>query len=276
MTSPADGSRPELPATATGEDALAVAERLAREAGAMLLEHAGRTRVVHEKGLGNLVTEADHASEALLLEGLGRAFPDHLVVSEESRPETDWRSGYVWLVDPIDGTRNFTAGIPLWCVTVGLALDGEPLLGVTYAPTLEWCAAGGPGLGLLVNGEPAHSSRAEGLESTIAVLDIGYDVARGQRLLEEAIALRPELSGLRLVGSAALSLAWAATSLIDLLVHVKMYPWDLAAMALVPAGGGLILDRDGGPASFGSEGIVAGAPGAVRAFMARVEGRRWR
>ena len=97
-----------------------------------------------------------------------------------------------------------------------------------------------------------------------------------ERLLEEAIRIRGEVGGLRLVGSAALSLAWAATGLIDLLVHVKVYPWDLAALALIEAGGGIVLDRDGGPASFGSEGIVAGAPGAVREFLTRVEGRRWR
>ena len=267
---------PPLPTSTSGEDALAVAERLARAAGALVKEHAGRSEIVHEKGLGDLVTAADHASEALILEGLEAAFPEHAVLSEETRPDTDWRAGYVWLVDPIDGTRNFSTGIPIYCVTIGLALDGRPLLGVTYAPALDWCASGGPGLGLRVNGEPAHASSATGLAATVVVLDIGYDVARGQLLLEEAIRIRGEVGGIRLVGSAALSLAWAASGLIDLLVHVKLYPWDLAALALVEAGGGLALDRDGGPATFGSEGLVAGAPGAVREFLDRVEGKPWR
>ena len=267
---------PALPVATTGEHALAVAERLVREAGALVAGHAGRSPTVHEKGLGDVVTAADRAAEAFVLDGLAAAFPDHGLLAEESLPDTDWRSGYVWLLDPIDGTRNFSRGIPLYCVTLGLALDGAPLLGVTYAPALEWCAVGGPGLGLRVNREPARASQAGGLESAVAVLDIGYDVERGQRLLKEAIRIRGEVGGLRLVGSAALSLAWAATGLIDLFVHVKVYPWDLAALALIEAGGGIALDRDGGPASFGSEGIVAGAPDAVHAFLARVEGRRWR
>lgn len=265
-----------LPIATTGESALAVAERLVREAGALVAGHAGRSPVVLEKGLGDLVTAADHAAEAFVLEGLAAAFPGHARLAEESLPDTDWRSGYVWLLDPIDGTRNFSLGIPLYCVTLGLALDGVPLLGVTYAPALEWCAAGGPGLGLRVNGEPARASQAAGLAAAVAVLDIGYDVERGQRLLEEAIRIRGEVGGLRLVGSAALSLAWAATGLIDLLVHVKVFPWDLAALALIEAGGAVALDRDGGPATFGSEGVVAGAPGAVREFLERVEGRPWR
>jgi len=268
--------RAPLPVSASGEDALAVAERLAREAGALALGLAGRSRVVDVKGLGNLATEADLAAERTLIDGLAEAFPEHAVLSEETRSETDWRQGYVWLVDPIDGTRNFSQGLPLYCVTMGLALDGRPLLGVTYAPALDWCAEGGPELGLRVNGQPAAASRAEGLESSVAVLDIGYDVGRGRLLLEEAIRVRDEVGGIRLVGTAALSLAWAATGLIDLFVHVLMYPWDMAALALIEAGGGIALDRDGGPATFGSEGVVAGAPGVVREFMARVEGRRWR
>ena len=265
----------DLPIATTGEDALAVAERLAREAGALILERAGRSATVSHKGLGNIVTEADGEAETLVLAGLAEAFPDHAQLAEESRPDTDWRSGYVWLLDPIDGTRNFSRGIPIYCVTLGLALDGAPLLGVTYAPALDWIASGGPGLGLRVNGEPARASE-EGLHESIGVLDIGYDVERGKLLLEEAIRLRGEIGGMRQVGSAAVSLAWAATGLIDLFVHVGMYPWDLAALALVEAGGGIALDRDGGPATFGSEGVVAGSPAAVREFLERVEGRRWR
>ena len=127
-----------------------------------------------------------------------------------------------------------------------------------------------------MNGAPAEASRADGLDSTVVVLDIGYDVERGRLLLEEAIRIRGEVGGIRLVGSAALSLAWAATGLIDLLVHVKLWPWDLAALALIEPGGAIALDRDGGPATFGSEGVVAGAPGAVREFLARVDGHPWR
>ena len=269
---------PTLPTATDGRDALAVADSVARAAGALVAEaaHGGR-EVIGQKGRINFVTATDGASEALILRRLAEAFPDHAALAEESRPDTDWRHGYVWVVDPLDGTRNFAAGIPLYCVNVALSHDGHVLLGATYDPSRDVCIAGGPGLGLTRNGEPAQASAAPDLASAIVAADLGYDDERAELQLEMLRELWREVQGVRIVASAALGLSWAAAGLTDLMVHSALYPWDVAAaLALVPAGGGVIFDRDGGPARLDSEGVVAGGPAVVEAFTQRVAGRRWR
>jgi len=228
------------------------------------------------------VTEADGASETLILGRLADAFPEHAVLSEESLPDTDWDRGYVWVVDPLDGTRNFAAGIPLFCVTVALALDGKVLLGATFDPNRDICVLGAPGLrqsgpNLTVNGAPAAASSASALADAIVIADLGHEDRPGTLMLDLLSDLWPEVQGVRIVGSAALGLAWAAAGLTDVMLHASLRPWDVAAaLALLPAGGGLILDRDGGPATLASEGVVAGAPAVVRQLMERTAGRPWR
>jgi myo-inositol-1(or 4)-monophosphatase len=270
----ADASaRAGLPIATTGEDALDVAIRLAREAGALVREAAERPRPYERKGRNNFVTETDHASEALILDGLARAFPEHALLSEESHPDTPWGEGELWAVDPVDGTRNFTAGVPLYCVTLAYVRDGVPLLGVTYDPNRDWCLAGGPGLGLEANGRAVRGTDAPNLASSIVTIDLGYDDERAAGTLDLMRELWPGVQGYRVVGSAALGLAWAAAGLCDLMVHAWLWPWDIAAaLALVPAGGGVILDDTGAPATLGSRSLVAGAAGPVRELLARQSG----
>ena len=270
--------RPPLPVTAAGLDTLAVADRIAREAGTLLASAAPEAREkLTVKSRRSWVTKSDHASEALILLRLGEAFPQHAVLAEESRPDTNWEHGYVWVIDPLDGTRNFVAGIPLFCVNIALALDGEVLLGATYDPNRDSCVLGAPGRGLTVNGEPASASAAPDLASAIVTADLGFDDRRGSLMLELLHRLWPQVQGCRVLGSAAIGLAWAAAGLTDVMVHSMLYPWDVAAaLGQMPAGGGLILDRDGGPATLGSEGVVAGAPAPVRELMTLVKGQPWR
>lgn len=272
MTAEAN-ARAGLPIATTGEDALNVAIRLAREAGALVREAAERPRPYERKGRNNFVTETDHASEALILDGLARAFPSHALLAEESHPDTPWGEGELWVVDPVDGTRNFTAGVPLYCVTLAYVRDGVPLLGVTYDPNRDWCLAGGPGLGLEANGRPVRGTDAPDLASSIVTVDLGYDDERAAGTLDLMRELWPGVQGYRVVGSAALGLAWAAAGLCDLMVHAWLWPWDIAAaLALVPAGGGVILDDTGAPATLGSRSLVAGAPAPASELLARLPG----
>ena len=269
--------RDALPVSTDGSDALTVADSIVREAGALIREASRGVRAMEHKGRNNVVTATDHASEALIIERIDAAFPGHLVLSEETRSDTDWLKGYVWIVDPLDGTRNFAAGIPLYCVNLALALDGEVLLGATYDPNRETCFLGAPGLGLTVNGDPAHASTAPDLASSILGADLGYDDVRAELQLGLLRSLWREVQGVRIIASAALGLAWSAAGLLDVFVHSHLYPWDLAAaMALVPAGGGTILDRDGRPISLDSPGVISGGAQAAAALAKRVEGVPWR
>ncbi len=271
------GERPSLPISAREVDALHVAEELARAAGALILDAAKLERPAENKGRTNLVTKTDHASEALIIAGIEEAFPGHAILSEESRPDTNWEHGYVWVIDPLDGTRNFVSGVPLYCVNIALCLDGEAMLGVTYDPNREVCVTGGPGFGVRANGKPVQASRAPDLASAVITADLGYYDDRARMMLDTVQAMLPEMQAVRIIGSAALGLAWAACGLSDLNMHSLLFPWDIGAgLATLPAGGGVLLDRDGGPARLDSQGIVAGSPPIVAEFFERFSERPWR
>lgn len=263
-------ARAALPAARGGEDAVATAVRLARSAGALVRDAARQPRPYEHKGRNNFVTATDRASEALIVGGLADAYPDHPVLSEESYADTPWSEGELWVVDPLDGTRNFTAGVPLYCVTLAYIRDGVARLGVTYDPNRDWCLVGGPGLGLEANGRPVRATGAPDLASSIVTADLGYDDERAADTLDLMRGLWPGVQGYRVVGSAALGLAWAAAGLCDLMVHASVWPWDVAAaLAMVPAGSGVILDAGGAPATLGSRSVVAGAPGPARELLRR-------
>ncbi len=266
-----------LPVSVRGRDALAVAEQLARDAGALIRRAGLLERPAEHKGRTNLVTETDRASETLIVEGIESAFPGHAILAEESRSQTNWERGWVWVIDPLDGTRNFVSGIPLHCVNIGLVHDGEPVLGVTYDPHREVCVSGGPGLGVHANGRPVAASTAATLAESVVTADLGYYDERATMMLDTVREMIPHIQAVRIIGSAALGLAWAATGVSDLNMHSLVFPWDIAAaMALVPAGGGVIFDRDGGPVRLDSQGIVAGSPAVAAEFFERFGARPWR
>jgi myo-inositol-1(or 4)-monophosphatase len=266
-----------LPVSPHGVDALGVAEQLARDAGALIRDAARQDRVASHKGRTDLVTKTDRASETLIIAGLESAFPTHAILAEESRPETSWEHGYVWVIDPLDGTRNFVSGIPLYCVNIALCLDGAAVLGVTYDPNRDISVSGGPGLGVRTQADEVHASMAPDLASAVVTSDLGHYDARALLMLETVHELVTEVQAIRIIGSAALGLAWAASGLSDLNLHSLVYPWDIAAaMATIPAGGGLLLDRDGGPVRLDSEGIIGGSPAVVAEFVERFGGRPWR
>jgi len=306
---------PDLPLSASGQTAADVARLCAREAGAIIMERfpgrgGGRREPMRPertmKGRGNFVTETDLACERAVLEILAREYPDHPVLSEEtadgwaSRRETgDTRhetrdtgcggdvsrvpsavsrgGGWLWVVDPLDGTHNFSQGIPQFAFNIALCRDGDPVLGLTSAPTTGeefFAQAGG---GLLVNGEPARVSATPSLAQSVWGMDMGYDDARAARLISLLAEVWPGVQSVRVMGSAALGLAYAACGRYDLFVHHYLFPWDIApGIVLVREGGGQIVSRDGEPITIYSEGVVAGAPGPVRDFLRRARGKAWR
>ena len=266
------------------------------------------------KGRGNFVTETDLACERAALDILAREYPGCPVLSEEtadrwvSRHETgdtgdetgDTRhetgdtgrgenvsrvsggavprgEGWLWVVDPLDGTHNFSQGIPQFAFNIALCLDGDPVLGLTFSPTTGeefFAAAGG---GLLVNGQPARASATPSLAQSVWGMDMGYDDARAARLIGLLAEVWPGVQSVRIMGSAALGLAYAACGRYDLFVHHYLFPWDIApGIVLVREGGGQIVSRDGEPITIYSEGVVAGAPGPVQDFLRVAKGKAWR
>jgi myo-inositol-1(or 4)-monophosphatase len=230
----------------------------------------GRSEDVLAKGRGNFVTETDLAVHNVVLDILRSEYSDHEVLSEEApgNERADGRSGWLWVVDPIDGTHNYSQGVPHFCFTIALCDDGEPVLGLTRAPVTGEEFFARKGGGLLVNGEPAAVSATPSLGESVLGVDLGYDDERASKLISLLAGVWPGVQAVRVMGSAALGLAFAACGRFDVYVHHFLYPWDSAAgVLLVKEGGGLVLDPEGRPATVYSDAIVAGAPGAVQDFL---------
>lgn len=230
------------------------------------------------KGRGNYVTETDLAVERAALDTLRREYPGHAVLSEETPDAVEhWDRGWLWVVDPVDGTANFARGIPSFAFNLALCLDGEPVLGLTHQPVTGDEFFARKGGGLWVNGEPAEVSPVAALSESLVGIGLGYDYARAKLMLGLLADLWPGVQMVQNIGSAALGLAYAASGRFDLYVHHYLYPWDMAAgVVQVREAGGLCLDRAGNPATLYSEGLVAGAPGPVRDFLAATRDRPWR
>jgi myo-inositol-1(or 4)-monophosphatase len=266
----------QLPLAASGRTALQVAQECAQAAGRILSQRFGPRHQVVAKGRRDFVTEADVLAERETLRRLAQEFPRHAVLSEETAGTGDV-AGWAWVVDPLDGTHNYSRGIPHFCYSIALCHDGRPLLALTYAPLLgeEFLALAGQGC--FLNGQRARVSGAGSVSQSLIGIDLGYDDARAAHLLDTMRSLWPDMMGFRLMGSAALGLAYAACGRFDLYLHHNLKPWDVAAgILLVQEAGGLIVDRDGGPAGLDSQGVIAGAEGAVRDLLQRAAGQPWR
>jgi len=271
-----------LPVSASGKSAANVARAAARAAGEIVTERFRALaadpieRVV--KGRGNYVTDTDLACEQAAIRILREEFPDHRVLSEETSERVkDWDRGWLWVIDPIDGTANFARGIPTFAFNIALCEDGEPVLGLTYQPVTgdEFFAERGEGL--FANGVPAGASSAATLPESLMGIGLGYDYDRAAKALRILADLWPGVQMIQNIGSAALGLAYAASGRFDLYVHQFLFPWDMApGIVQVREGGGVIIDREGEPVSIYSEGLIAGAAGPVEEFLRFSKGRDWR
>ena len=285
-----------LPVSTSGLSALDVARRCAEEGGRLALERFRRPQDVSVKGRGNLVTATDVDVERLIQDILTREYPEHAVLSEETahleargsklEPRTSKleERGWMWVVDPIDGTRNYVSGIPFWCVNVALCREGEPVVAVTHSAVhgeTFWAQAGagthlssGPDP---TQDRPCHASDQPSLQESVLGFDLGYDDERAAQMLAVLRELWPGMQAVRIMGSAALGLAYAACGRYDIFVHHYLFPWDLAAgILLVREAGGVITEHDGSPVRVDSEGVVAGGAAAQADFLRRAGSKRWR
>lgn len=265
-----------LPSSRSGKSALEVARLCAQEGGRIAMQGFGRVQRVQVKGRGNITTAADLASERAIHENLAAEYPDHTVLSEETAA-TARSEGWMWVVDPLDGTRNYASAIPLFCVNIALCYGGEPRLALTYDPVRGEEFHAEAGQGAFVNGVRMQASQAKSVQASVLAVDLGYDDQRAAYLLSLVRDIWPGVQSVRIIGSAALALAYAAAGRFDLLVHHMLFPWDIAAgILLVREAGGLISDRDGGRITIRSEGTIAGGPKVHADFLRLATGRPWR
>jgi myo-inositol-1(or 4)-monophosphatase len=251
-------SKKELWIVLNLNEALNFAVTTAREAGAVLRDYYRTGVTVKYKSEIDLVTDADHASEALILNLIRAAYPDCAILSEESGASAN-SSSAVWIADPLDGTTNFTHGLPIFCVTLALVVDGVIEVGVTYDPIYEQLYTAQRGQGAYLNGERLQVSSVSTLDKALLVTGFPYDrrTNPNNNIRQFANFLLRAQSVLRL-GSAALDLGAVAAGRLDGYWEMRINPWDVAAGALlVTEAGGQVTMPDGLPLDLSARRIVA-------------------
>jgi myo-inositol-1(or 4)-monophosphatase len=249
---------------------ITIAERIAREAGAMLREGYGSAKTIEHKGVIDLVTEFDRRSEALIVSALRQAFPDHAIRAEEGSGNSS-AGEYEWLVDPLDGTTNFAHGFPVFAVSLALTRRGQLALGVVYDPLRDELFAAEAGHGATLNGSLIKASTQTELSKSLLATGFPYDVRTNpHNNFAQFRQFQLRTQAVRRAGSAALDCAWVAAGRLDGYWEFRMNPWDVGAGALlVREAGGRVTTAGGDENFLGRDSIVA-SNGHIHAQMLRV------
>ncbi len=267
----------DLPVSRSGLSVLEVCETAARRAGELVLNRFRTDVEVSFKGRANVVTDADLASERLILDYVRDEYPDFGILSEESDP-VPGSSPYTWVVDPIDGTRNFAEGIPHFCIVVAVANGDQVVAGVTYDPVRDELFSAQQGMGAYLDGQPIHISDRQNIDEAILGFDLGYEFDQAKHLIEMVAGIWPQISGYRLMGSSAMSIAYTAAGRIDLYAHHSLSSWDIASgILLAKEAGAQVLDRATlQDATLFSPGLIIANTSLLDQFLAMTEGYTWR
>ncbi len=246
----------------------------ARAAGHLLAERFGRALSISNKSELDLVTEADLASERLIIERIKTFYPRHSILAEESGAsapaEQDAQSEWRWIVDPLDGTTNYAHGYPCFCVSMGLAHKGRLELGVIYDPARDELFTAERGQGAALNGRRIQVSQTRTLNSALLCTGFPYDVRERSEFARHFTNFIMNAQAVRRDGSAALDLAYVACGRFDGFWEEGLHPWDVAgAVLMIEEAGGRVSHYDGSAFDVYSAPILA-SNGLVHEQMMRV------
>jgi myo-inositol-1(or 4)-monophosphatase len=224
---------------------LEIASEIAREAGSLLTGYFERRVRFELKGEFDLVTEADRASERLIVERLGAQFPTHSIVAEEGSGH-EGTSEYRWYVDPLDGTTNFAHGYPVYNVTLACEKAGELIAGVIFDPNRQEMFSAERGAGAFLNGERIRVSDAQRIAESLVATGFPSRKRHQNVNVHFFYQLAMLSHGVRRAGSAAIDLAYVACGRYDAFWEFGLNPWDIAAgVLLVREAGGQCSDMKG-------------------------------
>ncbi|CAH8384371.1 unnamed protein product [Eruca vesicaria subsp. sativa] len=233
---------------------LQVVEAAAKTGAEVVMEAVNKPRNITYKGLSDLVTDTDKASEAAILEVVKKNFSDHLILGEEGGIIGDTSSDYLWCIDPLDGTTNFAHGYPSFAVSVGILYRGNP----AAAAVVEF--VGGPmcwntrtfsataGGGALCNGQKIHVSNTDAVERALLITGFGYEHDDAWSTNMELFKEFTDVSrGVRRLGAAAVDMCHVALGIAESYWEYRLKPWDMAAgVLIVEEAGGAVTRMDGG------------------------------
>lgn len=220
-------------------------ENLVKCLGQQMLS-ANNCRVEEKDGIGNYVTQMDQQLQEQLRRELSALLPEAGFQGEEGGKSQT--SGLRWIVDPIDGTTNFIRGLHYSCISVALAEDNTPLLGVVYNPYTQQCYIGEKGKGAWCNGVPLRVSDRELSRSLAGVGFTAYEREQTDRMFRLFRGLFDHCEDIRSFGSAALDLCAVGAGALDVYAELQLQPWDYAAAScIITEAGGVISDLAGNP-----------------------------
>jgi len=247
---------------------LELAVGVARQA-AILLREGLPGDVGTKSSHTDMVSEMDHASEALIVEGLLRARPDDSILGEEGT-RRDGRSPVRWVIDPLDGTTNYLYGLPAYTVSIAAEVDGVGAIGVVADPSHDEIFTAVRGGGAQRNGEPIAVSGASELASALVATGFSY---LPERRAEQADVVRrviPSVRDVRRYGAASLDLCWVACGRYDAYFEAVLEPWDVAAgIVIATEAGAAVEGLGGGPPTSGS--VMAASPALAAPLRALLD-----
>jgi myo-inositol-1(or 4)-monophosphatase len=251
---------------------------VAREAGAILRERFGIERTVDFKGIVDLVTDADRASEAHISARLRAAFPDHRMIGEEGSRHEEHASDspYVWIFDPLDGTTNYAHNYPHFAVSIALRHHDTTVVGAVYNPMLDELFAAEIGKGATLNDRPIRVSTIDNFIEALLASGFSYSMAERKENMPLWEQMMLTSQGPRRAGAAALDLAYVAAGRVDGYWEQSLEAWDMSS-------GGLLVEEAGGTVSnyfggrfdpFGRQCVATN--GLIHAHILGVIAEHWR
>jgi myo-inositol-1(or 4)-monophosphatase len=213
--------------------------KVTRDAGKILVDSFNDPRIIKNKGVIDIVTDADLNCEKFLIDKIKLKYPEHSILSEEDGV-TDNKGDFLWIIDPLDGTTNYSRRLPIFCISIAFVYQNEIKFGLVYAPLLNYYFYAIKGKGAFLNKKPINVSNTDDINKSFLVTGFPYDIRTTNddnvniftSLLKQSLAIRR-------LGSAALDLCFVASGVFDCFWELKLKLWDIAA-------GGLILEEAGG------------------------------
>jgi myo-inositol-1(or 4)-monophosphatase len=235
-----------------------IAIQSALKGGEILQGCLGKVKKIGYKGVVNLVTEADRLSEDRIIKIIQKNFPEHNILTEESKGyEKD--SDYKWIIDPLDGTTNYAHGFPVYCISIALEKEGEIILGVVYNPVLKELFVAEKNKGALLNDKRICVSKTRELSKSLLATGFPYDIRESKiNNLDHFANFALRVQAIRRAGSAALDLCYLAKGIFDGFWELKLSPWDTAAgILMVKEAGGKVTNFSGKKFSIYEKDILA-------------------
>ncbi len=239
---------------------LAVAEAAARKAGAFLRQHFHEQKLVDEAHEHDIKLRLDKDCQALITTELQKHYPGYAVLGEEGTDAGD--ATHEWVVDPIDGTVNYFYGIPIFCVSIALRVNGCLVLGCVYDPMQDECFCACAGGLPVCNGRPIATSARSRMEEAVVFIGHGRHDGSGEAGIRRFAHISAQVRKIRILGSAAIALCYIAAGRMDAYVEGRIHVWDFAAARV-------ILEAAGGCLEF-SPADAAGIAGSVIAWNGRI------